>query len=101
LKKVTLLYPDFTLLVDESAPDQSFNLPRLNRIFSSLFTNEIQTTPLYLRVIEFLKLNSPLDYLKIWLIHLCRLIGMSNLALAQVLINLQVGKMAIVYTQQA
>ncbi|MBA6237267.1 hypothetical protein H4J55_13950 [Colwellia sp. MB3u-22] len=51
------LSPDFTLFVDENAPDQSFNLPRLNRICSSLFTNEIQTTPNYLLVIEFFKVK--------------------------------------------
>ncbi|MCP4321094.1 MAG: hypothetical protein GY787_04450 [Alteromonadales bacterium] len=42
---------------DNDESEDSFNLPRLNRLSSSLFTAEIQTTPNYVLVIEFFKIK--------------------------------------------
>ncbi len=42
---------------DNNESEDSFNLPRLNRLSPSLFTAEIQTTPNYVLVIEFFKIK--------------------------------------------
>ena len=42
---------------DNDESEDSFNLPRLNRLSPSLFTAEIQTTPNYVLVIEFFKIK--------------------------------------------
>ncbi|MDP7592428.1 MAG: hypothetical protein QF552_06985 [Litorilituus sp.] len=42
---------------DNEESEDSFNLPRLNRLSPSLFTAEIQTTPNYVLVIEFFKIK--------------------------------------------
>jgi|GEM_PF-1833325 len=41
------------VLVDESEPEDSFSLPRLSTAGAYVFSNEIQTTPNYVLVIEF------------------------------------------------
>ena len=42
---------------DNDGSEDSFSLPRLNRLSPSLFTAEIQTTPNYVLVIEFFKIK--------------------------------------------
>ncbi len=45
------------LLLDESEPEDTFNLPRLYQASASVFSNELQNTPNYFLVIEFFKLK--------------------------------------------
>ena len=42
---------------DNDESEDSFNIPRLNRLSPSLFTADIQTTPNYVLVIEFFKIK--------------------------------------------
>jgi len=46
-----------TLLLDENEPVESYNLPRISQACASTFSNEIQTTPNYIFVIEFFELK--------------------------------------------
>ena len=45
------------LLLDESEPEDTFNLPRLYQASASVFSNELQNTPNYFLVIEFFKIK--------------------------------------------
>ncbi|MFB0980981.1 MAG: hypothetical protein ACI9YH_004586 [Colwellia sp.] len=44
-------------LLDESEPEEVFNLPRIYQASASVFSNEIQNTPNYFLVIEFFKIK--------------------------------------------
>jgi hypothetical protein len=44
-------------LIDDSDPNDSFSLPRIYRACASVFSNEIQTTPNYVLVIEFFEIK--------------------------------------------
>jgi hypothetical protein len=46
-----------TVIVDESEPEDAFSLPRLSRACASVFSNEVQTTPNYMLVIEFFEIK--------------------------------------------
>jgi hypothetical protein len=55
-KNVETLVSD-TLLLDESEPEDTFSLPRIQQACASVFSNEIQNTPNYILVIEFFKIK--------------------------------------------
>jgi hypothetical protein len=46
-----------TVLIDDSEPEDSFSLPRLSRACASVFSNEVQTSPNYMLVIEFFEIK--------------------------------------------
>ena len=45
------------LLLDESEPEDVFNLPRIYQASASVFSNELQNTPNYVLVVEFFKIK--------------------------------------------
>jgi len=47
----------FTLLVEQSEPEDAFSLPRINQACASVFANEIQTTANYILIFEFFELK--------------------------------------------
>jgi hypothetical protein len=55
-KNVEMLVSN-TLLLDESEPSETFNLPRIHQACASVFSNEIQSTPNYTLVIEFFEIK--------------------------------------------
>lgn len=46
-----------SISIDEESPSDTVNLPRLNRACASVFSNEVQSSPNYLLIIEFFEIK--------------------------------------------